>query len=336
MNIAIFMAIWSQNLWDELILKNEINLLKQKYEWQNLKFQVFTYDLNDKFVVWEDIEYFEYFPVWIKNPKNLIRNIKNFINFIKVVKNSSKIVFGWGWIIFDNEFWNYSNPLNQWLFRSIIAKIFNKDIIFWGISVDIKNEENNKKLKSIFNSASEVYVRDLSSKKYLETLDIKSEVILDPVFYDNWEVWLENYKKNFLKKSIQAKDFCLNDILEYDFTNKTVWLALRSWYIKWGNNFWEITFINDLIEYILWFDAKVVLLTHSFHKIDKNVNDYEFLKQFLRPWVEITKTMEETYQNYSQKKIDFCLSMRLHSMILSQVYGIDFIALKYAKKSDLM
>jgi polysaccharide pyruvyl transferase WcaK-like protein len=28
--------------------------------------------------------------------------------------------------------------------------------------------------------------------------------------------------------------------------------------------------------------------------------------------------------------------MRLHSMILSQVYGINFIGLKYSKKWDLM
>jgi polysaccharide pyruvyl transferase WcaK-like protein len=42
--------------------------------------------------------------------------------------------------------------------------------------------------------------------------------------------------------------------------------------------------------------------------------------------------MQETYEYYKEDKIDFCLSMRLHSMILSQVYGINFIGLKYSKK----
>jgi polysaccharide pyruvyl transferase WcaK-like protein len=42
--------------------------------------------------------------------------------------------------------------------------------------------------------------------------------------------------------------------------------------------------------------------------------------------------MSETYYNYKEKRIDFCFAMRLHSMILSQVYGIPFIGLKYSNK----
>ena len=44
--------------------------------------------------------------------------------------------------------------------------------------------------------------------------------------------------------------------------------------------------------------------------------------------------MQETYEQYKNKKIDICLSQRLHSMILSNVYGIPFIWISYSKKTD--
>ncbi len=351
MHITILMSIWCQNLWDELILKNEVKLLKEKY-WESTIFSVFTYDLENIFFDDKNIKYLEYFPIWIRNPKNIFRNIKNYLNFVKTIKKSDKIVIGWGWIIFDNETGNYSNPLNQWLFRVNFAKILKKEIIFFWVSVDIKDEKNYLKVKNIFSPASEIFVRDENSFKFLKNLWIKSEIILDPVFSENWQVWLENYKKNFMVKKLDAKSFSLQDLENIDFSWKNVWLALRGWYLgnvklemwneKLNNNVVddynrsEEKIINDIIDFILEKWAKVVLLPHSFHLIDKQANDYEFLKLFLRDWVIIAKNMQETYEYYKEDKIDFCLSMRLHSMILSQVYGINFIGLKYSKKWDLM
>jgi polysaccharide pyruvyl transferase WcaK-like protein len=60
--------------------------------------------------------------------------------------------------------------LNQWLFRTAVAKFFKKYIIFWGISIDIKDKENYIKVKDIFYGASEIYVRDEFSKKFLNYL----------------------------------------------------------------------------------------------------------------------------------------------------------------------
>jgi hypothetical protein len=66
-------------------------------------------------------------------------------------------------------------------------------------------------------------------------------------------------------------------------------------------------------------------LPHSFHKTDILANDFEFLKQFLNSDVEIAENMQEVYDFYKNKKMDLCISMRLHSMILSQVYEINYI-----------
>lgn len=330
MKIAVMMSVWCQNLWDELILKNEIKLLKEKY-WNDTKFKVFTYDLADIFYIDENIEYLEYFPIWIKNPKNLFRNLRNYYHFIKTIKWADKVVIGWGWIMFDNETGNYSNPLNQWLFRTEIIKMLKKEIIIFWVSIDIKHNKNLEKIKKIFSNAKEIFVRDNASFELLQNLWIHSEIILDPVFSDNWEIWLENYKKNFLVKKVEAKKISLNDLKDIDFSGKKVWLALRRWYLNS-----EKILINELIDFIINSGWKVVLLPHSFHTWDDVVNDLKFLTWFIKLWVEITSSMQETYEIYTQKKIDFCLSMRLHSMILSQVYGVNFIAIKYAKKSDLM
>jgi polysaccharide pyruvyl transferase WcaK-like protein len=71
-------------------------------------------------------------------------------------------------------------------------------------------------------------------------------------------------------------------------------------------------------------------------------NDYIFLKQFLRKEtlekypkkISISKSMEETYNYYKEKKIDICLAQRLHSIILSDVYEIPFIGISYGRKTD--
>lgn len=335
MNIVIFMAIWCQNLWDELILKNQINILSEKYSDKTPNFQVFTYDLNDKFVVWKNITYTEYFPIWIKNPCNIFRNITNFFKFIKVIKKASLVVFWWWGIIFDNENGNYSNPLPQILFRVKLSRLFKKEIIFYWISIDVKNEKNYIILKEIFKNSS-IFVRDENSFKFLNTLWIKSEIILDPVFSDNWEVWIKNYKNNYLKAQIKASEFDINILNKFDFKWKKVWLAFRQWYLKDDKKTDEKDIIWKVIDFIISNWWEVVLLPHSFHKNDISANDYEFLKEFVKKDVYICKNMLETYSYYKEKKINFCLSLRLHSMILCKIYGIDFIAIKYAKKSDLM
>ena len=108
MIISIFASIWAQNLWDELILKNEIKLLEKKY-WKDTEFIVFSYDYKNPFLKKSNITYKEYFPVWIKKISNILRNIWNFFSFLSVVKKSDLIIIWWGWIIYDNEFQANSN-----------------------------------------------------------------------------------------------------------------------------------------------------------------------------------------------------------------------------------
>lgn len=338
MNIAILMSVWAQNLGDELILKNEIKLLEEKYSPLKCNFKVFTYDLEDKFVVTSNIEYLEYFPIWIKKAKNIFRNIKNFINFSKTLKWADKVVIGWGWIFYENETQSVWNPLAQWLFRVKMADYYKKDIIFYGVSIEIKNDSPSLKIiQEIFKSAKEIYVRNKNSSDLLIYLWIESEIIDDPVFYD--KILDENIRWNdgFLVspnhkspiQKIEVSDFSLDYFNNLDFSGKKIWLAFRS-----GKMNDEINQINSLIDLIISRGWEIILLPHSFHQTDILANDYEFLKQFVREKVSITNSMQETYDIYKKNLIDICISMRLHSMILCQVYDIDYIVISYSKKTS--
>lgn len=326
MNIAILMSVWCQNLGDELILKNEIELLREKYNSNFINFKVFTYDLEYKFFEDSFVEYAEYFPIWIKNPKNLFRNLKNFIAFSKTLKWADKVIIWWWWIIYDNETQSVWNPLNQWLFRVKMREYYKKDIIFYWVSIEVsQNSKNLELVKQIFLPAKEIYLRNRYSYELLKSLLIHSEIILDPVFSDNWKK--TDFQFPILK--LEASNFEIDNFKQINFTDKKVWLAFRSWKLQNENKK-----IEDLINLILEKWWEVILLPHSFHKADILANDYEFLKQFVKEKVVITNSMQETYEIYKKNLIDLCISMRLHSMILSQVYEIDFISISYSKKTS--
>ncbi|QFR39642.1 hypothetical protein A9Q91_05475 [Candidatus Gracilibacteria bacterium 28_42_T64] len=328
MIISIFASIGSQNLGDELILKNEIKILEEKYG-SDTQFYVFTYDIENPFYVANNVEYVEYFPINVKKPQNFLRNKNNFSCFLSVVKKSDLIVVGGGGIIYDTELQSVKNPLNQWAFRSTLFKFFNKKVLFYAIGLNIKNRKNYKKIKQIFSGNTEVTVRDSYSYNLLEELGIESKIILDPVFSDDGDSQ-EFLKNTKLIKKINCSKFDMRAMKGIDLSGKKVGIAFRKGYLK---N--EIRSIEKIIENIQSQGGTVILISNSFHQTDNLANDYSFLEYFARKYdLKITKDMQESYDIYKQKKVDICFGMRLHSMILSQVYGINFIAFSYSKKTD--
>lgn len=353
MNISIFASIWCQNLGDELILKNEIKILENvefkakkldliNINWQLLNpnsFRVFTYDIKNPFFVKENVKYLEYFPIWIKNKKNILKNLKNFISFIKTIFWSDLIVIWWGWIIYDNEVQANKNPLDQWIFRNKFFRFFRKKVVFYAIGINIKNKANLEKLWKIFSKAYKIYVRDSYSFKTLKDIWITSEIIDDPVFSENLEQKTETIE-SYLLKEIEASNFSLKDFSNVDLKDKNIWITFRAGYIwKSGNEKIEILMIRELVELLLSKNCKVYFLPHSIHSTDIKSNDLEYYKKIfhwtkLEDKVFIAEGLEEVYSFYKEKKIDLCFAMRLHSMILSQVYEIPFIAFSYSKKTE--
>ena len=327
MNISILASIWAHNLGDELILKNEVTLLKQEF-WLTSSFRVFSYDIKTPFFLDSHVQYREYFPIGIKNPKNIVRNIVNYFEFINTLLWSDMVVIGGGGIFYDNELQSNRNPLDSWLFRTRLARILRKKIYFYGVSIDIKNSENLDKIKEIFTWAHKITVRNDNSQDLLLKLGIKSELVDDPVMFDNsWKL----HKKSSLIKSLESKSFDMNDVKDIDFKNKRVWFALRKWYLSksWSEQI-EIAMLKELFSYIEKSGWKVLLLPHSFHPTDIKANDYEFLTQFE---YNITHSMQETYQCYTDNTLDIVFAQRLHAMILAEAHQVPYVALSYSKKT---
>jgi len=327
MNISIFASIWCQNLWDELILKNEIALLKQEL-WGVSKFRVASYDIHDLLFQIPNTQYFEYFPLGIKRPKNIFRNIRNFFKFLSVIIWSDRVVIWGGGIIYDSEIQSVWNPLSQWLFRVRVARFFRKKIYFYALWIDIKNPENKKKLQQIFKNAWKITVRDEKSRQQLSEIWIRSEIVDDPVMR-------ESAQKGTILWTHSSKTFKPKDFENYDFSGKKIWLALRSWYIgSSGDMRVEKLLVEELCQYIEKKWGRIIFLPHSLHPSDAQANDYEFMQQFVNYDREIYADLWEVYTAYNHQMIDIIISMRLHSMILSYVYGIDQIALNYSQKTE--
>lgn len=329
MKITILAAIWAQNLWDELILKNEIQFFQHKFG-EKTKFQVFTYDVKNPFIISKRIKYYEYFPCNAKNITKIFRNIKNFFNFIRIIRRTDLVVIGGGGIFFDNESSWVSHPLKQWLFRIKVCNFFKKKICFHWVGISIKRKENLLILKKIFWwKKVEITVRDRYSQDLLKSMNIDSKIIADPVFGDNGNTKAA-LKVSYCLDQVHPKQFHIEDIKAYNFDWKTVGLSFRSGY------FWEEEkTMNDIIKYILWKNGIVVLLPTSFHEINEPSNDYVFLNKYAEKYnLKIAKNMWETYKYFRKKKVDIMFAMRLHSIILSQTYKIPYVAISYAKKTD--
>jgi len=327
MNISILASIWAHNLGDELILKNEVTLLKQEFGLTS-SFRVFSYDIKNPFFTDSHVQYREYFPIGIKNPKNIARNIVNYFGFINTLLWSDMVVIGWGGIFYDNELQSTRSPLDSWLFRTRLARILRKKIYFYGVSIDIKHPDNLEKISEIFKWAHKITVRNDNSQDLLLKLGIESELIDDPVMFDN--AW-KNPQNSSLIKALESKNFDMNDIKDINFSGKQVWFALRKWYLSksWSEQI-EIAMLKELFRHIEASGWKIILLPHSFHPTDLQANDYEFLRQFE---YKITASMEETYQCYTEQNLDIVFAQRLHSMILSEAYQIPYVALSYSKKT---
>ena len=334
MRISIFAAIWCQNLWDELILKNEIEHFEKKYkkEGHEVEFRVCTYDMKRPFFTKENVTYVEYFPIGSREG-NRKRNLKNYITFLKTVFWSDLIIIWGGGLFYDSELQKWDRTLDLRLFRTKHFRFFHKKYNFYAISIDVKKEKNLKKIYKIFKGANKTYVRDEHSRKLLFEMKLNAHEIDDPVFFDNPEY---SPKHRSLIKVLNSKNFSLKDFKDIDIEGKRIGIAFRPGYLSLSNNQdIEVAKIWELIHFLIGNGArKLVFLPHSIHPHDQQANDYHFLKQFLSPKVDVLDSIGDVYDAYKFKKIDLCFAMRLHSIILSEVYHIPYIALSYSQKTD--
>lgn len=342
MNIVVLASVGCKNLWDELILQNTISVFWKKYISKKPIFQVFSYDPKHTFFKAKNIKYYEYFPIGTKKLKNIFKNIKNFRSFIQLIKKADIVIIWWWGLFFDSE-WSVSTlrNLNSWIFRTKIIQKYKKKTVFYGIWINFKDAENNiyaSKIKKIFSKSNEIYVRDTFSQKYLTSLWVHSKVIQDPVYNDNGQ-YIESKSLELWAERIE--NFSKTNIDPIELKNKTVWLALRKLnYPEYEQQ------IVELLEYLIQKQVKIVLIPLSFHQLSKESNDYIFFLYIIKKYfyldiknikhknIYICSSMQESYRQYKDKKVDIVFASRLHSIILSRVYKIPYYALSYGRKTD--
>lgn len=148
-------------------------------------------------------------------------------------------------------------------------------------------------------------VRDETSKQTLQDIGVSSQLIADPVF-------------TYHPKKISA----------VKNTKKRIGIAFRQGYLKNETETLEL-----LLELLLDKNYEPVLLPHSFHPSDSRSNDFLFLEPFAQKYnLEIAENMLNVLATY--QTVDFVIGMRLHSIILSVVHHVPFIAVSYSKKTD--
>ncbi len=365
MRIAILAAIGSQNLWDELILKNQIYFLEEKYSeflWvskNEIEFSVFSYDVADPFFTAPNVAYYSYFPMGVKKIANIWKNCKNFFTFLNVIWQSDRVVLWWGGILFDEELQSVSNPLLQIYLRLKYASFLRKKIEVFRVWINIKNPKNYTRLFKICDLAKSISVRDRYSYRVLEKMWFTKRISIekDPVFYDKvfWD-WDKRHMlqsstdpfswESYLYGSVFTQDFTIENlekILDDDNTKisledlewKKVAIALRQ------RDIWNYSRrVYDICKFLVEHKAVIIFVPHSFHKTDKLANDYYWLANHknnlesdLDIKIEICTNMEESYKIYTDKKVDFVFAQRLHSIILSQIYEIPFLWISYSKKT---
>lgn len=338
MNIVILAALWAQNLGDELIVKNEVSLLEQEFG-KDTQFHIYSYDTAHPFFTAPNIQYKEYFPIALRNPKNIFRNIVNYFAFISSLLWSQTVVIGWWGIFYDHEITGSQQALRQWLFRVKTARLLKKKIYFYAVSLDIKDPNNDILIQDIFRDAYKVSVRDELSQKYLSRCGIESELVNDPVIYDRtWQA----PEHSCLRQSFHSTDFKPSDIATQYIKWKTIAIALRKGYLSqsWSDQI-ELAMVRELLKYICdnWWN--IVLLPHSFHPIDTESNDAVFFQEVLlgiadhyQANMSMCSSMQETYEYYGSHKPDMLIAQRLHAMILAEAYQIPYIALSYADKTQ--
>jgi polysaccharide pyruvyl transferase WcaK-like protein len=178
--ILIMTATGKSNLGDELILREEIRFLRERYG--DVTITVCTYDSKTHLIADAGgIKFISYFPNRLLTRP--LHNIWYFLSNIFTIYRSDIVIIGGGGIVFDNEPGvSFGNLIRQWYFRTKVARIAGSLLLFWGISLEVTMISSKLALKSLFVAGDFILVRDTRSKELLEALEIPSVVMHDIVF----------------------------------------------------------------------------------------------------------------------------------------------------------
>ena len=295
-------ATGAYNLWDELILREEVRFLRKHYG--NVEITIFTYDKNSSLIEDPDVKYATYFPKnFFGNP---IWNIWYFIaNILRIWRWDVLIVGGWG-IIFDNEPGvSFTKLLWQWYFRIKLARIAGTTLLFWWISLEISHVQNKMQLRRLFTAWDFILVRDERSKWLLEALEIPSIEVNDVVFL-------------YEPKKIDTP---------HTSEKKRIGISVRGGFLGESEQY-----IPEIYDFLVssWYEPVFIVFSTAG---ETEQNDSLFIKKVMSgKTYNTTKTIKQTLDIFPN--LYAVIGMRLHAGILSCVHDIPYIPISYGSKTD--
>lgn len=302
--ILFMTAAGSHNLWDELILKEEINFVQKQYG-KNISITACWYDLSDMMILDPSVTLVSYFPNhFIKHP---LQNIKYLFKNIWLIAKADVLIIGWWGILFDNEEWvSFWMVLAQWSFRVKLARMTNTVILFWGIWLEITKAKNKMKLKKFFIPWDFILVRDSQSKWLLDALEIPSVQVQDIVF-------------------LHEPPLPSKPITEHI---RPIGISIRGGFLQDENE----SVIPRMYDYLVkqWFKPIFLVLSTEWEEAQ---NDTLFIQRMM-VWktFNMTRDIRQTLDVYPF--LHSIIGMRLHSGILACVHNIPFLPISYGMKTD--
>ncbi len=294
-------ATGSYNLWDEVILWEELKFLQNHYG-DLASFTIFTHDPKSTLFFDPSVKLVSYFPNnFFGNP---FANIAYCIKNIWIIYRADILIIGGGGLIFDNEpDVSFSSLMRQWYFRTKIARIGWTAIVYLGLSLEIKNVKNKMQLWQIFKPGDFIILRDEKSVGILEALEIPCSQIPDIAFL---------YQPTKIEKLPEKK---------------RVGISVR------GGFLWDTEKVISEIYFFLeekWYDPIFIIHTASG---DENQNDHMFIKRIMEgKKYNITGTIEQTLKVYPT--LYAVVGMRFHSWVFACVHDIPFLMISYGPKTD--
>jgi polysaccharide pyruvyl transferase WcaK-like protein len=298
--IIIMTASGDYNLWDELILQEEVRFLQKHYG--NVDITAFTYDKKSVIINDPSVHLIHYFPTsFFRKP---LANIGYFFQNIWRIAKADILVIGWGGIIFDNEPGvSFSKLLTQWVYRVKVARIAWTTLLFWGIGLEVDRIQNKMQLKRLFTYGDFILVRDPRSKWLLDALEIPAIEVEDIVYL---------YEPPSVPK--------------IDLPRKRIGISIRGWFLEQKK-----TVIPEIYDFLIseWFDP-IFLIHTSSGDIDQN--DTLYIKEVMTGRTyNTTHTIDQTLKIYPT--LYAVIGMRFHSGILACVHEIPYIPISYGHKT---
>lgn len=268
-----------------------------------------------------NIVVFSKYPVFTAK-KHAVRavNRMNPLRIFREIQRCDLLVSGGGSLLQDVT---SKRSLIYYLALIWIAKIFKKKVMIYSQGIGPINKKFNKFLaKRIIQKVDFINVRDEESKKELQKMGIKQEILVttDTVFGLN----MPNTEKG--KKILQK--------MKLDLDKKIVGISVRPWA---GKNDEIVNKIASVCEYIVEkYDAQVLLIPFHFYgdlnivKKTKEAVNANFVQnvQVLTEYLYV-----EDYLSL-MGNLDLTIAMRLHGLIFSVGMKVPIIPISYDPKID--